>query len=85
MNAIQKLQTALQDHWDILRQQHWKCTAQKRFGMLWFAPMLEQIEALDSAADELQELCQESTKIANSVREPGENDEQEEYSTWQRD
>lgn len=85
MHTIQKLQTELQEKWDTLRQQHWKCTAQKRCGLLWFAPMLDQIESLDSAADELQELCRESEQIANSVREPDENDQQGESYIWQID
>lgn len=70
MDTIQKIHTGLQNHWDTLRSKFWKCTAQKRFGVLWFAPMQTEIDSLNTTADTLQELCERSATLAASVREP---------------
>ena len=75
MNTIRKIRTGLQEDWDLLRSKHWKCATQKRFGTLQIAPMLTEIDTLDSAADDLQELCQESITLAAAVREPDEIEE----------
>ena len=75
VNTIKRIRTELEDQWYTLCRGNWKCAAQQRFGRLWYTPVLEQIDALDSATGELEELCQESVAMAKSVREPDENDQ----------
>ncbi len=84
MNSIKNIRTELEDQWNTLCRRNWNCAAQKRFDRVWCTPMLAQIDALDSASDELEELCRESVAMAKSVREP---DDHEEWrnETWQRD
>ena len=75
MNTIRNIRAKLEHCWDDLWSNAWKCAAQKKFARIWFVPMLAEIDDLDSAAEELQALCQESENVARSVREPDENEE----------
>lgn len=75
MNTIRKIHTDLEENWGVLCSKDWKCAAQQRFARVWCAPMLADIDGLDSATDTLAELCRESMAVAKSVREPDENDQ----------
>ena len=84
MNTIKRIQNDLEEHWNQLRSKDWQCAAQKCFDAAYCTPMLEQINILDSASEELEELCRESMAAAKSVREPDENQDWR-NETWQND
>lgn len=80
MKEIRTLRTKLDELWQAMSDKHWRCVTRKRFGQKQVEPMLDQIDTLDTLADEIRDLCAEAAAVAASVREPDEED-----GTWQRD
>lgn len=75
MESKHKTRAELEEHWLTLSEKDWKCTAQKRFGIAYVRPMLNELDGLNHATDRLLELCQDAEKAAGAVREPDEDDE----------
>lgn len=75
MRSAEKLQTELSEQWETLREKHWRCNAQKRFGTTYVEPALEALAQFAQEAESILSLCREAEAAAGAVRKPDEDDE----------
>ena len=74
MEEIRKIQMNLDEQIGQQLKNYWDCSAKNRFSLKFLSPMASSIKELNTQTDTLQELCDASMAIADSVCEPDQDE-----------
>lgn len=74
MEKINKILANLNEQTTQQLKKYWDCLAKLRFERKLLAPMVSNIQNLNTQTDKLRALCDAAEAVAGSVRRPDEDD-----------